>query len=327
MLHRNTSPLMVRLGTLIGLAAAAFGCAAGEPFGGTCETGADCESGACKDQVCVAPEGTGGSGGEGAAGGGSTGGAGGEGAAGASGGSGAQGGGGGLCSPNEDGTITREEVPLEPGLDAKFRIATNVTFSTAGTTEGGETTWDLSTMLTGDHASLVETLPLPGTWFEEVFPGASYAVRLTDTETLLGVFEITDEALLLRGIVSPEDGVTRTELTYDPPIEVLSFPLVEGKTWTTDSTVTGYTSGVFSAYSETYENVVDARGTIVTPFSTFDGFRVRVDLTRLVGALLTTQKTFAFVTECFGTVATINSELNETSDEFDDVSEIRRLTP
>ncbi len=276
--------------------------------------------------MCVNPS-SGGSGGDGGSGG-STGGsgAGGEGAAGGEGGT-AGSGASGVCSPNEDGTITRDEVPLEPGLDAKFRIATNVTFSTAGTMDAGDTTWDLSTTLAGDHATLIETLPLPGTWFADVFPGASYAARLTDTETLLGVFEITEDALLLRGIVSPEGGVTRTELTYEPPVEVLSFPLVQGKTWSTDANITGVTSGVFSVYTETYDSVVDKRGTIITPFSTFDGFRVRVDLTRTVGALVTTQKTFAFVTECFGNVATINSELNETSAEFTQVSEIRRLTP
>jgi hypothetical protein len=72
---------------------------------------------------------------------------------------------------------------------------------------------------------------------------------------------------------------------------------------------------------------VDERGDVVTPFSTFDALRVRIDLTRTVGALVSTQKTFAFVTECFGTIATIDSTTNESGDEFTDVSEIKRLTP
>src|SRR5438105_416941 len=32
------------------------------------------------------------------------------------------------CSPNHDGVIARGEVPLAAGLDATFRVATNVTF-------------------------------------------------------------------------------------------------------------------------------------------------------------------------------------------------------
>ncbi len=301
-------------------------CAAGEPFGGTCEVGADCESGACNDGMCVNPEGgsggTSSDGGSGGDGGSGTAGSGGEQAGGAGGT-----GGNGLCSPNEDGTITREEIPLAAGLDAKFRVATGVTLSTASTLVDGKETWDFSGALPGDHGVLLETLPLAGTWYADIFPGASYASRLSDTSELIGVFEITDDALLLRGVVSPEDGVTRTELEYDPAVKVLAFPLEVGNTWSTNASVSGYASGVLSFYSESYESTVDSRGDVVTPFSTFDALRVRIDLTRTIGALVTTQKTFAFVTECFGTIATIDSEANETGDEFVDIAEIKRLAP
>jgi hypothetical protein len=306
----------------------AVGCAAGEPLGAQCEVGADCESGACNDGVCVdAPGGAGGdgnggpgSGGDGGAGATNTGGAGGD----APGGGGA---GGGLCSPNGDGQIERTEVPIGPGLDAKFRVATDVEFSTASTLVEGVPTWDLSGALSGDMSLLLETLPMTGQWFESVFPGASYAARLSSTSDLLGVFEIDDQALVLRGVVSPDDGAFRTELEYDPPVTILAFPLTESSTWSTESTVSGLASGVISFYYEDYVSVVDERGEVVTPFSTFDALRVRIDLTRTVGALVTTQKTFAFVTECFGTVATIDSTTNESGDEFTDLSEIKRLTP
>jgi hypothetical protein len=304
----------------------ALGCAAGEPLGAECEVGSDCESGACNDGVCVdEPGGTGGGG----AGAGASGGAGGAGAAsaGGAGGESSGGGGAGLCSPNEDGTIERAEVPIGPGLDAKYRVATDVEISTASTLVEGVPTWDLSGALAGDMSLLLETLPLTGQWFESSFPGASYAARLSSSADLLGVFEIDEDALVLRGVVSPDDGAFRTELEYDPPVTVLAFPLTEGSSWTTESTVSGLANGVFSFYTEDYASIVDERGDVVTPFSTFDALRVRIDLTRTVGALQTTQKTFAFVTECFGTVATIDSTTNESGDEFTDVSEIRRLTP
>lgn len=306
----------------LGLAAMfVIGCAAGSPLGGECDVGSDCESGACREGVCVENESPGGAG----AGGDASGGESSEGGQGPLGGMGE--GGGGLCELGNDGEITRAEVPLEAGLSAKFRVATSGTISSAPTDVDGTPTWDFSETLSGDQTILIETLPVTGAWYAGSFPGASYAARLSQSADLLGVFEITDTALLLRGVVSPEDGITKTELEYDPPVTVLSFPMTEGDSWSTDTTVTGTANGVFGVYFETYENTVDTRGNVVTPFSTFDSLRVRVDLTRTTGAIVTTQRTFAFVTECFGTIATMVSQYNELETEFDDPSEIRRLTP
>lgn len=317
---------------LVALAAAglavAAGCAASSPIGAFCQTGADCESGACDDGACVdagsttATAGTGTGTGTGTGGAGSTGSAGGGGEA-----SGTGTGGAGVCQPDGDGTIERREVPLQAGLSAKFLAATDVTISTAGTMNGGERTWDLSVSLPGDHLSLLETLPLAGQWFEADFAAGTYAARLSEDSALYGVFEVTDAALLLLGVVSPSDGPTKTSLAYDPPVVVLSFPLEEQKTWSTDATVTGFAQGVYGVYYESYDTVVDARGDLVAPFGTFDALRTRVDLVRTVGALVTTQRTFAFVTECFGTVATMVSQPGESGGEFSDVAEIRRLSP
>src|SRR6185369_4022284 len=127
--------------------------------------------------------------------------------------------GGNVCSPNQDGSITRAEVPLGPGLHATFEVAENVPVDTAGAMQGdGSRAWDLSGALSGDHGELVETLPLTGQWFAADFPGASYASRLSDTSNLLGVFEINDTELLLRGVASPQPGVQQTKLTYNPPV-------------------------------------------------------------------------------------------------------------
>jgi hypothetical protein len=54
---------------------------------------------------------------------------------------------------------------------------------------------------------------------------------------------------------------------------------------------------------------------------------VATDLTRTVGALVTTQRTFTFVTDCFGPVAVITSQTDETQPEFTSASEVRRLAP
>lgn len=231
------------------------------------------------------------------------------------------------CSPNMDGVITREEVPLAAGLNAKFKIATSVDVDTAGVDQGGTLTWDYSIDLPGDHLTILELQKLESLWFAPKFPNATYAARLSESADLLGVFQLTGDQLLLLGVVSPEDGLTRTELKYEPAVVVLQFPLEQGKTWSTNSQVSGVAMGVASLYSEKYESQVDAQGALKTPLTTFPVQRVRTLLTRTVGLLVTTTRSFSFATECFGTVATITSESNETAEQFKKAAEIRRLSP
>jgi hypothetical protein len=310
----------------VGAAWGTQACAASTDEAGTCRTGGDCPSGACEAGRCVSVEdGTGGSSGQGgdaASSGGGSGEGGGTSSAGGSSGTSSGDGGGLTCSPEGDGEIRRDEVPLVAGFRASYLAATDAPFATEGTTEDGERVWDLDVDLPNDHLTLAETLALETQWFASVYPGASYAARLSEEANLLGVFEATDDALLLRGVVSPSDGNTRTELTYDPPVKILAFPLAQGDTWSTTTTITGLAQGLFVTYFESYENAVDARGTVITPYADFDSLRLRMELTRTVGALVTTQRTFAFVTECFGTVGRVVSQQNEVSAEFDDAAEI-----
>jgi hypothetical protein len=41
----------------------------------------------------------------------------------------------------------------------------------------------------------------------------------------------------------------------------------------------------------------------------------------------TSTRQYVFVTECFGSVATVVSQPNETEIEFEDAAEVRRLSP
>ena len=236
------------------------------------------------------------------------------------------------CVPNRDGRIERHEVTLRAGLRATFRVATDASIDTSGEVAGdGSRSWDLSAAQPGDRDVLVDLRALEGLWFADDFEGATYVTELSSQEDLLGVFEVTGDGLLLRGVASPEDSLTATKLTYDPPVRVLSFPLERGAQWMTEASVSGRALGVVSVYNETYESTVDAEGELVTPFGTFDVLRVRVLLTRELGVVpfttTTTIRTFAFVAECFGTVATINSAEDESRTEFDQAAELRRLAP
>ena len=304
----------------------AAGCAGGDDR--ICNADADCASAICNpDGTCEPPADAGP--GDGGGGGGDTG-------PGADGGpahdapSADSGGDAGAvgCAPNHDGVIERLEVPLRAGLRATFRATTGATVSTAGEPlTGGMRRWDFSTALPGDHDVLIELAPLDGQWFAADFPGASYWSRLSEREELLGVFELGASEILLRGVVSPEAGLTRTSVEHDPPVTVLHFPLQMGARWSTNATVSGLSLGFFATWTERYEQEVDARGELLTPFGTFPVLRVRITLTRVVGLLTTVVRSFAFVSECFGTVATVVSDDNESRVEFTSAAEIRRLAP
>jgi hypothetical protein len=240
--------------------------------------------------------------------------------------------GGGLalpgCVPNKDGTITREEVPIQAGLRATFKVAEDVEISTAGTPiANNRRKWDLSTTLPSDSSVLVETMPLTGKWYASKYANATYTTTLRKASDLIGVFETAPGALTLRGVVSPGEGLYKTELTNDPPVNMLQFPLTLNKKWTSDTTVTGYAQGVYSTYTEKYAAEVDAAGDLITPLGTFDVLRVRVELKRTIGFLTTTIRTYAFITECYGNVASIASKDDEANVEFTRAAEVRRITP
>lgn len=230
------------------------------------------------------------------------------------------------CRPNADGVITRLEAPFGPGLMARYATALDVGVSTAGTDlGGGRRGWDLSGALPGDRTLDLATEPLDGRWYADKYPGADYVARLGATSDLLGVFRVTGTTLELMGVVSPTDGVTRTELTYTPPVKVLVFPLQLGSSWSTSARVTGLAEGLAVNIGETYQSEVDAHGEVDTPYAPFESLRVRTTLVREVGLLRTTVRQMVFVAECFGTVATIVSQDDETQVEFDQASELRRL--
>jgi len=233
-----------------------------------------------------------------------------------------------ICRPDGDGAITREESPLRAGLYATFRIAQSASVSTAGVSVAGQRRWDFSGALSGESDERVELLSPTGAWWGSEFPLASYAARLSASSDNLGVFQIRDDALLLLGLVSPADGVTRTLLTNDPPVEVLRFPLRMGDTWTTRATVTGQALGVVAAYTEAYTFVADASGVVVTPFGEVDVIRVRSELDRTqLGVPLDSPPRFAFLSEFPGPVATVTSTSFEADTEFTMAAELRRLAP
>jgi hypothetical protein len=309
--------------------------AACSPATPACRVGADCASGVCNgDGTCGSSsnDDSGTTGGGSSSGGGSanTGGGSGGGTS-TGGGSTSTGGGtadaGATCLPNHDGIITRAEVPLAAGLHATYRIATDATFSTTPTPVDGGLGWDLTGALANDQDVLTNTTALTGTWFAASYSDSTYTTQLTQGSNLLGVFKVQDDGLYLMGVVTPTNTYPSTNLSYSPPAKLLAFPLMAGGHWTTTSTVSGTYEGSLWTQTEEYDSTVDDRGTALTPFSSFDVLRVKTVLTRTVGIVPTITRSDQLVTECFGTVATLTSQSDETGAEFSNDAEVRRLAP
>lgn len=235
----------------------------------------------------------------------------------------------GVCTPNLDGMISRTELPLEPGKMATFRVALDPTFDTAGASAGGGARrWDLSTQLTNDSDRTLVLASPTGTWWQTSFPTASYAAPLSAESDLLGVFKIDASSLVLLGVVSPDAGSFRTELAYDPPAKILALPFSATNTWASTSAVSGTAQGATVSYTERYASLVDQTGTMKTPYGEFPVLRVATDLTRSsFGSTISSKRSFAWIAECFGSVATVASQDFETSAEFNDPAEVRRLAP
>lgn len=235
----------------------------------------------------------------------------------------------GLCTPNHDGMITMAELPLVAGKMATFRVATNATFETAGVAAGtGMRRWDLSAQLANDSDKPLALQGPSGQWWAASFPTATYAATLAAGSDLIGVFRVESAQVTLLGVVSPQAGSFRTELAYDPPVKILALPIAAGATWMSTSTVSGTAQGAIVAYTEKYASLVDQVGSMKTPFGEFPVVRVATDLTRTSGfSTLLTKRTFAWTAECYGSVATVSSQDFETSAEFNDPAEVRRLAP
>lgn len=242
------------------------------------------------------------------------------------------------CTPNGDYVITPQELPLGPGLKATYRVAASVTIDTTGTAQAdGTRDWDFSGALAGDKNVLLETSSPTGAWWASSFPTATYAVPLSSagsTADLLGVFKLDAASLSLLGIVSPTNtAATKTNVAYATPVPVTKLPLQMGSAWTvTNVNVTGTYQGTPGyTYYETYDIKVDAKGHVKTPFGTFPVLRVSTLLSKTIGIYTTKTRTYGYMAECFGTVASAVSTTPTTGAdpgaEFTSASELRRLAP
>jgi hypothetical protein len=229
-----------------------------------------------------------------------------------------------ICPFNGDGVIDRSEAPFLVGLGALFAVnPAGSTTPVSLTAVGG--VWDFSAAVASEVKVFDELQSPGGQWWSADFPSATYAERLVDGQSLLGVYRATADRLELLGLVSDQPGLTQTLLTYATAVPLLQFPLRAGAAWSADSDVSGTLDGVVFAGHDHYDFTVDQRGTTKVPAGVFDTLRLRISYEESYGLYTVTRITYLHVAECYGAVARIRSRDGETSNDFTQAIEYRRL--
>src|SRR5579872_4332426 len=102
------------------------------------------------------------------------------------------------CSGNHDAVIDRSELVFPTGTSVNYLInppGTTVPVAPDGAPGADGLEWDLTSTAGDVHALLLDTVS--DKWFASSFPSASYAV-VSDLQTgILGIFQVTNDALLL----------------------------------------------------------------------------------------------------------------------------------
>ncbi len=229
-----------------------------------------------------------------------------------------------MCTFNNDGTITRSEEQFTVGLGALFAVnAPGTTVPVNNVPQNN--TWDFSAPVSSERKQFDQLVSPNGQWWAADFPTATYGERIDDGQQAYGIFRVGSDKLEMLGVVSDQNGTTKTELTYATPIVVLQFPMSVGTSWTSESDVSGLASGIGFFAHEKYLFTVDKRGMTKVPAATFDTLRLKMSYTQTYGALVTTRITYLHLAECYGAVARIRSQDNEQSADFTQAAEYRRL--
>jgi hypothetical protein len=232
-----------------------------------------------------------------------------------------------LCAGNNDGVIARNELQFPLGIGVRYLVnppGTTVSVDPVGQAGPDGPAWDLSSTAGDVHELVLESVA--DKWFAASFPGASYATVSDLMSGTLGVFRVTDEALLLLGFAS--EAPNQTLLVYDAPVASLRLPLTAGDGWVTGARiVNGTLDGQPFASSDTYRISVDARGTAVLPFLQFPNtLRVHVELSQaLPGGIAVTRIEHLFFHECYGELGRMVSSPGEANPAFTMAAEFRRL--
>jgi hypothetical protein len=234
------------------------------------------------------------------------------------------------CRSNNDGVLSRDELPFVLGGSARYLQNPDGTVATVdpvGEDSPDGPTWDFTS--TAGEAIDLPILPVAGTWFEAHFPGATYATYTDLASKTLGVFRLGDAGLQIMGYVS--EAPNETLLVYDQPVDSIRFPLAVGDTWTmTGHVVNGLYQKLPVAETDTYKITVDEKGVVVLPFLRVNStLRIRIEFDQaLPGGLVNHTLQLLYFRECVGEVGRMvspSSMTGEPDPNFTSAAVFRRL--
>lgn len=238
------------------------------------------------------------------------------------------------CVPNLDEQIDASELAPAIGVSVQYVVSppdTTRTVDLAGVEdEDGEITWDFATDFADDQSLKVVPQTLAGKWYSSEFPEGAFVTPFDRSGSVDSIGLAREDGLLLLGVASAEEDPAegKTLLIYDPPITVLQFPVEVGDSFISVGEITnGVVQGLPYAGRDTYEVSVDAIGTIDLLQLTFEQVhrvRTKVTVEPAVGSPVVRFQT-SFFAECFAEVARATSKNGESSAEFSEAAELRRL--
>lgn len=239
------------------------------------------------------------------------------------------------CTPNNDGIITIDELPVVLGAVARVRVANNVAVDVFGVEQDGVTVWDLSNPdPDSEPQGSLTAEEMAGQWFADLFPSANLAAPLVPGNSQLGPLVINDDSWTLLGAASKEEDPAegQTRVVYDEPTVLYPFPLQLGAVATSSSRASNaLLLGIPTAFVDDTEVEVTKQGRVILPDLILDNtlmVTVRFKRTLLAGDVQ--QISHHLVHECLGEVARFTSEAVKLNEELDDnfavASEVWRLS-
>ena len=224
------------------------------------------------------------------------------------------------CTPNRDGMITADELPIALGAQLDYYASTNINVALTGNVI------DLSQERASDTVVALGPVALGAQWYAASFAAGQFAVDAGSG--LDGIYHQDAQGLWLDGTASQATS-PKTLVRYPVPIAVIRFPVVDGQAFTTTAQIP---DGVISDLPFIGTDKVDVDVTAVdrldVPYVEFSPvMRVRTHVVRApsTGTPTVGKRTTILLFECFGEVARAESKQDEPSPDFTTAAYLRRF--
>ncbi len=225
------------------------------------------------------------------------------------------------CTPNRDGAITADELPIALGASAAFYAGTMRTLDPV-LHDGA---WDFSDERSDDNTAALGPTALRDQWYAASFPSGEFVVDAGGG--LDGIYHQDNQALWLDGTASQVE-TNKTLIVYPQPLAVLRFPVTLGDAFMQTVALTNVTiNGLpFNGSDELSVEVVES-GELALPYVEFSPtLRVRTLAVRKPSSGgMTSRRQSLWLFECFGEIARAESRPDETNADFTTAAYFRRF--